>query len=130
MKTLLVVLGLFAAATQAQGWELVGQSGPLRMVYVEPARVKDTKLLAAIVDEMLARFGTQRPLQIDFFDDREQTPAARPYTTGQKLHQRAKFNFNPANGLRRFVWVSYAPVDPNEPARLKLSETEEKLPSP
>ena len=130
MKLLLMVLGILAATPQAGGWELVGQAGPLKMVYVEPARVKDTKVLAKIVDEMIVRFGTQGPLQIDFFDDREQTPATRPYAASQKRHQRAKFNFNPAYGLRRFVWVNYAPSDPNEPAKLKLSETEETLPSP
>ena len=125
-----MILSLFAATPPAGGWEIVGQVGVLKMVYVEPARVKDTKFLAKIVDDMIVRFGTQRPMQIDFFDDREQTPATRPYAASQKRHQRAKFNFNPANGLRRFVWVDYAPVDPNEPAKLKLSETEEMLPSP
>lgn len=125
-----MILGIFAATPPAAGWEMVGQVGALKMVYVEPARVRDTKFLAKIVDDMIVRFGTQRPMQIDFFDDREQTPATRPYAASQKRHHRAKFNLNPANGLRRFVWVEYAPVDPNEPTKLKLSETEETLPSP
>ena len=131
LNIILMVLGLLAAAPPpSAGWELVGQAGPLRMVYIEPARVKDTKFLAKVVDELLHRFGTEMPLQFDFFDDREQTPAARPYTASQIAHHRAKFNFNPKNGLRRFVWVSYETLDPNQPAKLKLNETEERLPSP
>src|SRR5258706_14185843 len=112
MNQLLLVVGILAAVPPAAVWELVGQSGPLRMVYIAPGRVKDTKLLATIVDDVIHRSGGEHPLQIDIFDDREQTPTVRPYTASQKLHQRAKFNFNPANGMRRFVWVTYAPVDP------------------
>ena len=129
LNVMCTILGLLTAAPPAAGWELVGQAGALRMVYVEPARVKDTKILAKIVDDLILRFGTERPMQIDFFDDREQTPATRPYTAGQRAHHRAKFNLNPKNGLRRFVWVDYV-ADPDEPAKLKLIETEEKLPSP
>lgn len=130
MSFVLVILGILAAAAPGPGWELVGQSGALKMVYVEAARAKDTKFFALIVDDLIKRNGADRPMQIDFFDDREQTPVMRPYTATQKAHHRAKFNFNPANGMRRFVWVSYAPADPNEPSKLKISETEESLPSP
>src|SRR5262245_61969281 len=134
------MLGLFAATSQATqtaptaptaGWELLGQAGPVKTVYVEPAKIKDTKLIAKIVDDLIHRFGAEAPMQVDFFDDREQTPATRPpYTADHKAHHRAKFNFNPKTGLRRFVWVSYVPADPNQPGKLKLSETEETLPSP
>ena len=129
MKPLLMVLGILAATPPAPGWELVGQAGALKMVYVEPAGVKNTKVLSTIVAQMLDRFGTQRPMQIDFFDDRAQTPATRPYAAEQRLHHRAKFNFNPKNGMRRFVWVQHTP-DPNNPAVLRFTEREETLPSP
>ena len=100
------------------------------MVYVEPARIKDTKLLAGVVRTLLEQAGTATPLQIDFFDDRASTPTAKPWSARNVRHHRAKFNFNPGNGMRRFAWVEYVPVDPNVPTRVKAVETEASLPSP
>jgi hypothetical protein len=119
-----------AAPAPAQPWELVGEAGWVKMVYVEPTRIKDTKLIAQIVNELIDRFGTAHPLQFDFFDDRSQTPTTKPYQTAQRQHHRAKFNINPITNLRRFVWIDLVPFDPNQPMMVKPRETEEKLPSP
>ncbi|HEY3174863.1 MAG TPA: hypothetical protein VGK94_03785 [Candidatus Polarisedimenticolia bacterium] len=128
----LVLTAGAAAAGPAPGqpWELVGESGWVKMVYVEPARIKDTRLLAQIVADLMGRFGSTNPMQVDFFDDRALTPTALPSPPRQRIHQRAKFNFNPRNGLRRFVWMEWVPVDPNQPAKVKPRETEEELPPP
>lgn len=120
-----VIALLLAAATP--GWELVAHIGPINAVYVDPAGIKDPKLLAGIVTDLLERFGRERPLQIDFFDNREGTPTTRPYPASAKPFHRAKFNFNPANGMRRFVRM--VPEDPNNPAG-RRREVEEKLPLP
>ena len=129
---MLLAAGAAAGAEPPAGqpWELVGESGRVKTVYVEPARIKDTKLIARIVDDLMARFGVAGPMQIDFFDDRALTPTAPPYQQAQRIHLKAKFNFNPQNGMRRFVRIDLVPVDPNQPMRVKPRETEEKLPSP
>ena len=127
---LLAFLLAAAEPAPAQPWELVGEAGWVRMVYVEPARIKDTKLIAQIVNDLMARFGTARPVQIDFFDDRALTPTTTPYQKRQRFHHVAKFNFNPKNGMRRFVRIDYVPFDPNQPMLVKPRETEETLQTP
>ncbi len=112
-------------AVSGSGWELVTHMGPINAVYVEPAKAKDIKVLGSIIDELLAKNGREHAIQIDFFDDRELTPKTRPYPAACKPAYRAKYNFNPANGLDRFVWI--LPADPNNPTG-KLKEVEEKLP--
>jgi len=129
-----VVLAAAAAAALvtaagAPAWELMGQSGPVKIVYIEPAALKDLKRVAPVVAEIMARFGRERPVQIDFFDDRRTAPKALPYTREQRLRQKAKFNFNPRTGRERFVRIEPA-ADPNAPDVVRLREVEESLPPP
>jgi len=112
-------------AVSGTGWELVAHMGPINTVYVEPSKAKDIAVLGSIIDDLLAKNGREHPIQIDFFDDKDLTPRSRPYPASCKPAYRAKYNFNPANGLSRFVWI--LPADPNEPSG-KLKEVEEKLP--
>ena len=125
----LLIPGVLVAAAAAPAWELVGAVGLLRVVYVEPSHIKDTRFLADVVSQMYAKFGKEQAMQIDFFDDRDAAPKTVPYTSAQRRHQRAKFNFNPKNGMQRFVWLDLVPV-PNDPTKLRIKETEEKLPLP
>lgn len=124
LRAMTVCLMLAAAG---QPWEFMGGVGYLRFVYVEPARMKDTKLISQIVGEMFTKFGKEKPMEIDFFDDRAAIPRTIPFSPEQRRHERAKFNFNPRNDLQRFVWLELVP-DPNDPTRIRLKETEEKLP--
>ena len=124
----MVAIGLLILASAgAPEWEHVAQLGAVNTVYVDPARIEDKALLARIVADLLAKSGTQRPLQIDFFEDRQKTPTALPYTAEQRRHQRAKFNFIPNGSVKRFAWVE--PSDPNQPGG-KQRLREEPLPLP
>ena len=125
----LAMLMMLAVAAAASEWELVGAAGPLRFVYVDPARMKDSSLLARIVGEVYAKFGKEHAMEIDFFDNRAAVPQNVPFTQEQRRHQRAKFNFNPKNGMQRFVRIDLVP-DPNDATKLRIKETEEKLPLP
>jgi len=123
------VLATLAGAAAASEWELVGYAGPLRFVYVDPAHLKDTSLIVRIVEDVYSKFGKDHAMEIDFFDDRAAVPQNVPFTSEQRRHQRAKFNFNPKNGLQRFVRLELVP-DPNDATKLRIKETEEKLPLP
>lgn len=105
-------------------WELVGNLGRVKTVYVEPAHVKDRQLLASVVKEILDKSGRQSPVEINFFDDQLNTPRTLPFPPVSRRHHRAKFNFNPANGLKKFVWV--VPADPNAPGA-RPTYTEDSL---
>ena len=108
----------------APAWELVGNLGRVKTVYVEPAHVKDKQLLASVVKEILDKSGRQSPVEVNFFDDPVRTPRTLPFPPASRQHHRAKFNFNPANGLKKFVWVT--PADPNAPGG-KPKHTEDTL---
>jgi len=125
MKPLHVGVLALLLATSGPGWEMVAHMGPINTVYVEPAKAKDIKVIGSIVDALLEANGRDHAIQIDFFDDKELTPRTRPYPAASRTAYRAKYNFNPANGLNRFVWIE--PADPNNPSG-KRKEVEEKLP--
>lgn len=120
-----------AAATQpasplkGEAWEWVGAMGAYRIVYVEPSRLNDPTFMATLITTLLDQWGRDRPLQIEFFDDRKLTPTRPPYPPESKAHRRAKFNFNPRNGMMRFVRL-LPPADGSPTG--KPREVEEKLP--
>lgn len=128
LSTVVLGLTLLMAPAAAQtapsrtpAWEMVASLGRIKTVYVEPARIKDKALLASAVQEILDKAGRDAPVEIDFFDDRVQTPRTLPFPPSTRAHHRAKFNWNPANGMKKFVWVQ--PADPNQPAsRPKYTE--------
>jgi hypothetical protein len=97
----------------APAWELVGNLGRVKTVYVDPARIKDKQILASAVKNLLDKAGRQSALEVNFFDDRVAAPRTLPFPPGSRRHHRAKFNFNPANGMKKFVWVQ--PADPAAP---------------
>ena len=115
-----------AGRATAPAWELVANLGRVKSVYVEPAHIKDKEVLGAAVKAILEKTGKDAPVEIDFFDDKLMAPRALPFPPGSRAHHRAKFNFNPANGMKKFVWVE--PLDPNTPTgRSKFTEDELKL---
>jgi len=117
------------AAAPAPGWVYVSSAGPLQIVYVEPSRMSDPQLMAAVVAEVYRKIGGEHAFQIDFFDARDGAPVRPPYTLEQRRHHKAKFNFNPKNGLRRFVRLELVP-DPDNAAKPRIRETEVELPLP
>ncbi|HZI94237.1 MAG TPA: hypothetical protein VFE84_08335 [Patescibacteria group bacterium] len=129
VMAMLGVMATLAVAAGASEWELVGYAGPLRFVYVDPAHMKDASLLAHIVGEVYSKFGKDHAMEIDFFDSRAAVPQNIPFTQEQRRHQKGKFNFNPKTGLQRFVRLDLVP-DPNDATKLRIKETEEKLPLP
>ena len=131
MPVLLLALAmtLLPDAAPAKGWEVVGQVGALSMIYVEPAHLKDPKVVAEVVAFVYQKLGKEHAFQIDFFDDRAATPSTLPYVWENRLHQKAKFNFNPKNSLQRFVRLEMEP-SPGKPGKMHFKETEEKLPLP
>lgn len=108
-------------------WEHVARLGPINVVYVDPGKARDNEFLAKVVTELLDKIGREKPAQIDFFDDREKAPGAVPYKPEQRRHQFAKFNFNPANGMKKFI--RFEPPDPEDPNG-KPRQVEEQLPLP
>ena len=104
-------------------WKFVAMDGPIFTFYVPADRAQDKKIYAEIVRYVLSRI--QGPFQADFFDDESKTPTSREYTDENRAHHRARFNFNPANGMKRFLWIR--PADPANPAGKRIA-TEDTLP--
>lgn len=104
---------LLMLAASAPSWKIVAALGPVFTVYVQPDQVKNKDVYVSVVEYMFKQAGDQRPFQLDFFDSLHDTPTSRHFTASNRLHHRARFNFNPANGMKRFVWI--VPEDPNSP---------------
>lgn len=120
---------IMLAAPTEPVYEVIAELGPVKTVHVAGPEIKDTSFYERVIPVLLDRFGRERPVQIEFYDDKEMTPRKKPYTIEHMFHQKAKFNFNPRNGLQRFVWV--APVDPNaEKVRFGQTEVKLRLPEP
>ena len=96
---------LTAAELSGAHWEVVAIEGPLFFVYVHPDKVKDKTVYAAAVETVAGAVGGRGPFQIDFFDDREHTPKTRTYTPENREHPKARYNYNPKNGMSRFGWI-------------------------
>lgn len=97
--------GLLAGGLSGPHWEVVAINGPLFMVYVHPDKAKDKTVYAAAVEAVAEAVAGRGPFQIDFFDDREKTPTERTYTPENREHMRARYNYNPKNGMSRFGWI-------------------------
>ena len=114
-----------APAPKAPVWKFVAMDGPIFTFYVPPEHAGDKKIYAEIVRYVMGRIGDQGPFQADFFDDESKTPTSHEYTDENRAHQRARFNFNPANGMKRFLWIR--PADPANPKGKRIA-TEDTLP--
>lgn len=91
----------------AKPWKLVGNLGNIKFVYVEPDKAHDRVLMAQILKAIIGQKGKiSRPVQVMFFNDESETPAAFPMTDSQMLHQVASYSFNPNNGFEEFVWIT------------------------
>ena len=122
----IAAIGLALLAAAAPAWELVGNLGRVKTIYVDPAHARDKQVLGEAVKAMLEKFGREQALEIDFFDDKTLTPRALPFPQATRAHHKAKFNLNPANNMQKFVWVV---TDPNNPGgKPQLIEEELKLP--
>lgn len=131
---MILTLMLAALAIAAEGapadaappaWKLVSADGGVIIMYVQPDRARDKKVYAEAVAWVFAKLGDQGPFQVDFFDDEKNTPQTRQYTAENQACHRARYNFNPKNGMRRFLWIG--PIDP---ADGKRHATEDTLPLP
>ncbi len=109
---LIAVISLALLSAGAPAWELIGNLGRVKTVYVDPARIKDKEVLAGAVKSLLDQFGKEQAIEINFFDDKTLTPRTLPFGAATRAHHKAKFNLNPANQMKKFVWVV---ADPNNP---------------
>lgn len=100
---------LQAADLSGAHWEVVAIDGPLFFVHVHPDKARDKTVYASAVETVAAAvaeaMGGRGPFQIDFFDDRESTPTTRKYTQKNREHMKARYNYNPKNGMSRFGWI-------------------------
>ncbi len=133
---MLLILMLAALAIAAEGeadstapsaWKVVATDGAVIIMHVQPDRARDKAVYAEAVTWVFDRLGDQGSFQIDFFDDEAHTPVTRRYTDDNRACQVARFNFNPRNGMKRFLWIE--PVDPAKP-KGKRQATEDTLPPP
>ncbi len=131
MLLILAALAMLAQSTppkappMAPVWKFVAMDGPIFTFYVPADRASDKQVYAEIVRYVFERVGNQAPFQADFFDDESKTPTSRAYTDDNRAHQRARFNFNPVNGMKRFLWIR--PADPANPKGKRVA-TEDTLP--
>ena len=122
----IAAISLALLAASAPAWELIGNLGRVKTVYVEPAHIKDKDVLAAAVKSLLDQFGKEQAIEINFFDEKTFTPRTLPFGAATRSHHKAKFNLNPATQLKKFVWVV---PDPNNPeGKPQYIEDELKLP--
>jgi len=119
----MTLAALLMAAPAAPVYEVMAELGWNKTVYVAAPAIKDQGFYEEVIPKLLDRFGRDHPVQIEFYDDKELTPRKKPYTKEQLLHQKAKFNFNPRNGMQKFVWMDFTPAG----EKLKLTETEVEL---
>jgi len=113
-----------APLAKAPVWKFVALDGPLFTFYVPADRVDDKQVYAEIVRYIFDRIGDQGPFQADFFDDESKTPTSHVYNDENRAHHRARFNFNPVNGMKRFLWIRPNPANPKG----KRIATEDTLP--
>jgi hypothetical protein len=107
---LLVACGTSAPAKYP--WTIVGSQGVARMIYLDPAALKDTQFLGELVSH-LTQPGTIS--QLMFFDDRAATPSALPMDDTAMLHWRAQYDYNPNTGLEKFVFVEVSDKNTSPP---------------
>jgi hypothetical protein len=115
---------LAANVAYAQQWELVGQVGGFRFVYVEPEGLKDKYFVAQVLSAITAKEKPTAVLQIELYDDKNYTPKGVPSTDKQFLHWRARYNRNPSIGFEEFVWVTITDPKTSPP---KWEETKAKI---
>lgn len=125
---MLLILAVIAMMTQPSAppkpvWKFVAIDGPLFTFYVPKEHAEDKRVYAEIVRYVLSRI--DGPFQADFFDDESKTPTTREYNDDNRAHQRARFNFNPTTGMKRFLWIR--PADPANPKGKRVA-TEDTLP--
>ena len=125
----LVILASVTLGAAAHEWKAMRQIGPVFMIYVEPAYADNKAVIGQIIANMSSLIGDEKPFQLDFFDTKQHIPITLKYTAKNTLHHRARYNFNPANQMRRFGWL--VPKDPdNLMAGRRFVEEELDLPAP
>lgn len=127
----LLILALLVSQAVAQNWEVVGQAGIVRFVYMAPEGLKDKQFVAQVLSTIMrkqiglnSQTGHWRgAAEILLFDDKRYTPQDFPMTDKQMLHQRARYNYNPNTGFEEFVWVSVV-NDKASPPKLKETKAD------
>lgn len=101
----------------AQEWEIVGEVGVTKFVFVSPQGLKDKHLVAQVLHVIADKY-PDGILEVLIYDDKAYTPKGFPMTDKQMLHQRARYSRNPNTGLSEFAWSSVIDAK-NSPPKLK-----------
>jgi hypothetical protein len=109
--------------TLAQEWEVVGEVGVTKFVFVSPEGLKDKHFVAQVLHAITNKY-PKGALQVFIYDDKAYTPRGFPMTDKQMLHQRARYNRNPSTSLSEFAWISVVDAKSSPP---KLKETKANI---
>ena len=112
------------AAEIVPEWEVVGQFGIVRTVYVSPNGLRDKSFVLQVLRIVTDKYEKSKPIQVMFFDDKRNTPKRLPMTDPEMLHWKAQYNRNPNTNYERFVWISVTDPKSSPP---KVKETEEEI---
>jgi hypothetical protein len=105
----------------APEWGVVGQSGPLRTLFIAADGLKDRLFVVQVLRRVVEKAPSAQALEVLIFDDRRFTPPGRPSRPQELSHLRARYVRDPVAKMERFVWVSIEDVHARP---LKLKETE------
>jgi len=103
-----------------QEWNMIGNFGIVRTLYVSPEGLKDKFYMAQVLLSVMRKENKSLPIQIMIFDNQRLTPRDFPMTDAQMLHWKAIYNRNPNTNLEKFVWISVKNPNSSPPA---LKET-------
>jgi len=117
-----------ATEAPAPHWKYIASDGAVVIIHVRPEHARDKRIYAEAVAWVFNRLGdTPVPFQVDFFDDEKDTPTTRQYNDRNRACQRARYNYNPKTGMKRFLWIE--PSEPGNPAAGRKG-VEDTLPLP
>ncbi len=99
-------------------WALVASPGNLRIVYLSEPALADRAFISQVL-KYLVKKGNIVVVQI--FDSNVFIPHSQKMTEAEKLHWKARYEYNPVSGVERFEWVEV--VDPTaRPIALRFVE--------
>ena len=85
-------------------YEIVGDFGDVKTVYMSPENLKDTDLVGRVLGEIVDE--SVMVVQVDFFDDRNATPGRYPMTDNELAHWRAQYTFSRQYNEEKFMYVT------------------------
>lgn len=110
---LVMLIGILTPSDPTESdWELIGNFGGVRTIYVQESRILDPPTLERINAEVLEAVDTGLPLQVDYFDDRDYTPVRYPMTDEQLKHWKAQCNVYEGKANLKYVTVDPKNIPP------------------